>query len=128
MILDASAILAILFREDCATDLLERLWCASPRAVGAPTLAEAGIVLAARAGEASIPLLYHFLDAFGIVTIPFDGLHGREAVAIYDAYGKGRHPAGLNFGDCLCLATARLAGLPLLCVGDDFPQTDAVLA
>lgn len=127
MILDTSAIIAMLFREEGAGALLERLWSASIRAVGAPTLVEAGIVLTARAGETAIPMLHHFLDAFGVVTIPFDAGQAREAVSIYNAFGKGHHPAALNFGDCLSLATARIAGLPLLCVGDDFHRTDAVL-
>ncbi len=128
MILDTSAIIAIVFRESGAGALLERLWGATERAVGAPTLAEAGIVLTARAGETAVPLLHHFLEAFGVVIVPFDGRHAQEAVAIYNTYGKGHHPAGLNYGDCLSMAVARLAGLPLLCVGDDFRRTDAVLA
>lgn len=127
MILDTSALIAILFREREAEALLGRLWGASMRAVGAPTLAEAGVVLTSRAGEPSISLLHHFLDAFDITTIPFDDLHWREAVTAYNAYGKGRHAAALNFGDCLTYATARIAGLPLLCVGDDFAQTDIAL-
>ncbi|MBK6767690.1 MAG: type II toxin-antitoxin system VapC family toxin [Ardenticatenales bacterium] len=128
MILDTSAIIAILFREAGAGALLERLWSATVRAVGAPTLVEAGVVLTARAGEAAVPLLHHFLDAFSIATVPFDGRHAQEAVAIYNTFGKGHHPAGLNYGDCLSMATARLAGLPLLCVGDDFSRTDVELA
>lgn len=128
MILDTSALLAILFHEPAAEGLLERLWRTRVRAIGAPTLAEAGIVLTARAGEPAMSLLHHFLDAFGIVTIPFEAVHAREAVVAYNTYGKGRHPAALNFGDCLSLATARIAALPLLCVGDDFARTDVDLA
>jgi len=128
VILDTSAIIAILFREEGAGTLLERLWGATVRAVGAPTLAESGIVLTARAGETALPLLHHFLDAFGVVIVPFDGRHAQEAVALYNTFGKGHHPAGLNYGDCMSMATSRLAGLPLLCVGDDFRLTDAELA
>lgn len=128
MILDTSALIAILFHEPEATALLDRPWQAPVRAVGAPTLVEAGIVLTARAGEPAIGLLHRFLDAFGVATIPLDTAHWQEAVSAYNAYGRARHPAGLNFGDCLTYATARLARLPLLCVGDDFQRTDLVLA
>lgn len=56
--------------------------------------------------------------------MPFGEAHWREAVEAYRRFGKGRHPAGLNFGDCLTYATAKLAGEPLLFVGEDFPATD----
>lgn len=55
-------------------------------------------------------------------------LHWRRAVDAYGKFGKGLHPAGLNFGDCMTYATASLAALPLLCTGDDFRQTDIELA
>lgn len=54
--------------------------------------------------------------------------HIEFAVGAWLAYGKGRHPGALNFGDCLAYATAKMADLPLLCVGDDFSQTDLILA
>ena len=56
--------------------------------------------------------------------IPFNEDHGRSALRAYLKFGKGRHPAALNFGDCLCYATASLARQPLLFVGDDFSRTD----
>ena len=61
---------------------------------------------------------------FGIVDVPFGELHWRAAVEAYSRFGKGRHKAGLNFGDCITYATARLADQPLLFVGEDFSQTD----
>jgi ribonuclease VapC len=56
--------------------------------------------------------------------VPFDDSHWALALDAYVRFGKGRHPSGLNFGDCLTYATAKLAGQPLLCIGDDFARTD----
>jgi ribonuclease VapC len=68
------------------------------------------------------------LDRGGIVVISFDGAHAEVAAEAWLRFGKGRHPASLNFGDCLAYATARLAGRPLLCKGNDFTETDLQLA
>jgi hypothetical protein len=76
----------------------------------------------------AIAWLHRFLQAFDVVVIPFDGDHWQEAVAAYNLYGRGRHPAALNLGDCFSYATAKLAGQPLLCLGDDFRQTDLPIA
>lgn len=86
------------------------------------------LVVTARGGEPAVVLLHRFLELFGISTVPFGAEHWQEAVAAYQAYGKGRHPAALNFGDCLTYATAALSGLPLLCVGNDLSATDLQLA
>jgi len=67
------------------------------------------------------------LEAAKIVVIPFDERHWSEALLAYECFGRGRHSAALNFGDALCYATAKLARRPLLCVGEDFPQTDLPL-
>jgi len=64
----------------------------------------------------------------GIVVVPFDSEHSDVATDAWMRYGRGHHPAALNFGDCLSHATARLAGRPLLCKGDDFAKTDLALA
>lgn len=93
-------------------------------AAGAPTLAETGIVLHARLGETSRGLLERILDELGIQEIPFGEIHWREAVDAFRRFGKGRHPAGLNFGECLTYAAAKLASEPLLFVGEDFTRTD----
>ena len=124
MILDTSALLAIVFREPGFEDLLERIRRAPAVAAGAPTLAETGIVLHARLGERSRGLLERLLDELREQEIPFGEVHWREAVEAYRRYGKGRHPAGLNFGDCLTYATARLTGEPLLFTGEEFARTD----
>lgn len=124
MIIDASAILAVVFREAGYEEVLARLEAAPAVAAGAPTLAETGIVLHARLGEDSRGMLERILDELGIQEIPFGEVHWREAVDAFRRYGKGRDPAALNFGDCMTYAVARLAGEPLLFVGDDFARTD----
>lgn len=124
MILDSSAILEVLFRGPEHAEVLARMRAAEVLAAGAPTLAETGIVLHARLGEASRGLLERFLDEFGVAEIPFGEVHWREAVEAFRRFGRGRHPAGLNFGDCLTYAAAHLAGEPLLFVGEDFARTD----
>jgi ribonuclease VapC len=123
MIVDSSALLAVIFREPGHEDVIERMAAAPFLAAGTPTLAETGIVLTARLGTAAAGMLERMLDEFGIQEIPFGELHWREAVDAFRRYGKGRHPAQLNFGDCLTFATARLTGEPLLFVGNDFGHT-----
>jgi ribonuclease VapC len=68
------------------------------------------------------------IERAGVVVISFDPPHSQLAIEAWLRFGRGRHPAGLNFGDCLAYATARLAGRPLLCKGDDFAKTDLALA
>lgn len=128
MILDSSAIVAIVQREPGFEALVALLEEAEQLAIGAPTLAETAIVLEARLGLDSRAVLDHFLRAFRVATVTFGADHWRESARAYRRFGKGRHPAALNFGDCLTYAVARLAGRPLLCVGDDFRQTDLVVA
>jgi ribonuclease VapC len=124
MILDTSVLLAIVFREPGYERLVDRLASADALAAGTPTLADTGIVLSARLGAAAHGMLERMLDEFAVQEIPFGEIHWREAVDAYRRYGKGRHPASLNFGDCLTYAAARLAGEPLAFVGEDFGQTD----
>jgi len=128
MILDTSAIVAILFREPGCDLLLEKLARAPAAAVGAPTLTEAAIVVSARIKRDCRALIARFVMEGSILTVPFGEEHYGVAVNAWLRYGKSRHRAGLNFGDCLSYATAKLAGQPLLCVGDDFTLTDVDLA
>jgi ribonuclease VapC len=127
VIVDSSAIVAVLLREPGYEPVLEHLAAASAPAAGAPTLTETGIVLAARMGVTGKTLLARFVQESGLVVIPFGEQHWGAAVDAFLRYGKGRHPAGLNFGDCMTYAVARLAGEPLLCLGDDFAKTDLQL-
>lgn len=124
MIVDSSALLAILFREPGYEALLGRLEEAGVVGAGTPTLAETAIVLHARLGAGAHGLLERTLDELGIEEIPFGEVHWREAADAYRRFGRGRHPASLNFGDCLTYAVARLAGEPLLFTGNDFSMTD----
>lgn len=124
MILDSSAILAIVFRQEGFEVLLDRVLAAPVVAVGAPTLAETGIVLEARLGRRAHGMLERLLDELEIQEIPFGEVHWREAVDAYRRYGGGRHPASLNVGDCMTYATTQLSGEPLLFVGEHFRRTD----
>src|SRR5262249_3004588 len=90
--------------------------------IGAPTLAETGIVLENRIGKEATALLVQFLHEWKISVIPLGPDHWREAVIAYERFGKVRHKAALNFGDCLTYAIARLSARPLLCTGTDFPE------
>lgn len=127
MILDSSAIVAIFFQEPQYEILLQKLAAAQVVGIGAPTLVECGIVLSARMNTDARGLLSRFLSEMNATVIPFSESHFGVAMGAWLIYGKGRHSAGLNFGDCLAYAVAKIADLPLLCVGDDFSETDIVL-
>jgi ribonuclease VapC len=88
------------------------------------TSAVVAIVLFAQLQRDARSLLARFLSEASIAIVPFGESHYGAAVDAWLRYGKGRHPAALNFGDCLSSAVARLANEPLLFVGDDFAQTD----
>lgn len=127
MVVDSSALLAVVFRESGHERIVKALVEADIAAVGTPTLTETGIVLEARLGDRAPGLLERLLDEFEIQEIRFGEVHWREAVDAFRRFGKGSHPAALNFGDCMTYAVARLTGEPLLCVGRDFPETDLQL-
>jgi ribonuclease VapC len=124
VIVDTSTLLAIVFQEPGYDRLIDTLVAADAVAAGTPTLAETGIVLSARLGADAHGMVERLLDEFGIQEIPFGEVHWREAVDAFRRYGKGRHPARLNFGDCMTYASGTLSGEPLLFVGEDFPLTD----
>jgi ribonuclease VapC len=124
VIVDTSALVAITFAEPGHQELIAKLAGATSAGIGTPTLAETGLVLAARLGQDPRDLVIRLLNEFGIEQIPFGDRHWQEAIDAYLRFGKGRHKARLNFGDCLTYAVARLANEPLLFVGDDFPETD----
>jgi len=124
MIIDTSAIVALLFKEPGYEELVDKLSDADSLGIGTPTLAETGIVLSARLGPGGKTVLARLIQELGILQIPFGEAHWQEAVDAYERFGRGRHPAGLNFGDCISYATAKLAGQQLLYVGKDFSKTD----
>ncbi len=128
MILDSSALVAIALDEPERAALLAKMDASDVIAVSAPTLVETAIVLSARTGADATDMLTDLLAAADAIVVEFGPDHWTEAATAWWRFGKGRHPASLNFGDCLAYATARVAGLPLLAKGDDFPKTDIDLA
>ena len=124
MIVDTSALVAIVFQEPGSDELISRLATATRAGIGTPSLAELGVVLAARLSTDPVSLIRRLLDEFSIAEIPFGPDHWRAATEAFLLYGRGRHPAGLNYGDCLTYAVAHLAQEPLLYVGEDFAATD----
>jgi ribonuclease VapC len=124
LIIDSSAILAIFFRESGAETLLSAILDADFAGVGSPTAAETGLGLTSRLEQNSTGSLLRFFQETGIEIVPFTELHWQRAIDAYARFGKGRHPAALNFGDCMTYATAALARQPLLCRGEDFRKTD----
>ena len=124
VILDTSAIVAIITRESTADVLLEKLLAAQLRAVPTPCAAEAIIVLNTKLGRDPSSVLLEFYHEFDIELIPFSSKHLSWYSHAFTRYGKGRHPAALNMGDCFTYAITKAAGLPLLFTGNDFSQTD----
>jgi ribonuclease VapC len=127
VIVDSSAILAIFFRESGAEALLSTIMDADFVGIGSPTAAETGLVLTGRLEQNATGSLLRFFQETGIEVVPFTDLHWQRAIDAYARFGKGRHPAALNFGDCMTYATAALARQPLLCRGEDFRKTDLEL-
>ena len=128
MIVDTSALLAIFFDEPERDEFLRKIGTSDLVGVGAPTLAETAIVLAARLGEQGPRQLAQIVEQANLIVVPFDGPHWQVAAGAWLRFGRGRHEASLNLGDCLTYATARLAGRPLLFKGSDFSKTDLALA
>jgi ribonuclease VapC len=127
MILDSSAIIAIVLREPGFEDVEGKIADAISLGIGAPTLTETLLVLENRMGDAR-SVLIHFLHEWKVEVIPFAEAHAQEAASAFARFGKGKHKAALNFGDCMVYAVARLSQQPLLCTGNDFSKTDIELA
>ena len=128
MILDSSAIVAIATEEPGCLALLEKLDRASAVAVGAPTLVETALVLRSHLRLEPRAFLERFLSDWNVTVVPCGEDHWKVAVDAHARFGRGRHKAALNFGDCLSYATAKLADMPLLCTGADFSKTDLAIA
>lgn len=128
VILDSSAVVAILLKEATASELVDKLGAARVVGIGSPTLTESAVVLSARLESDARGLLARFVSEAGIEVVPFGEAHSNTAVGAWLRFGKGRHPAKLNFGDCLAYATAKVSGQALLCTGDDFTKTDIEVA
>ncbi len=128
MVLDSSAIIAILLDEPEAHRLAAKITGADTLAVSAATLLETAIVLESRLGELARPALDAFVRDLNCTVLSFTEAHYVEARTAYSRFGKGRHRAALNFGDCMTYATAKMEKEPLLFVGADFGQTDVLAA
>jgi ribonuclease VapC len=128
MILDTSAIVAILLLEVGHEALLEKLRGAEAVFVGTPTALEAAIVVTSRMGRDARPMIAGFVRDINAEILDFTQHHYEIAVSGFMRFGKGRHPAALNFGDCMTYALAISTGLPILCTGKDFPRTDVLCA
>lgn len=128
MIIDTSAIIAIAKREPAAGRLVDALVSADAVGIAAASWFEASMVLGGTSFDNPQKFLADFGREFRIESITFGAEHAREARDAWYRYGKGNHPARLNFGDCIAYATAKIASTPLLFVGDDFAQTDVMSA
>jgi ribonuclease VapC len=124
MVLDTSAIVAIELREPGHEALIAKISGASVLMIGAPTVLETAMVLSSRLKRETLAEITVFLRRARIEIVPFTVEHMRVAVSAHSRFGRGRHPARLNFGDCLCYATASIAAMPLLFTGGDFTHTD----
>jgi ribonuclease VapC len=128
MVVDTSALIAVLNNEPVSARI-EAAMLAAPRlAISAATLVEASIVADSKRQPDGVAELDLLLSALRVEVIPVIREHATLARTAYRDFGKGRHPAGLNFGDCFSYALARALGEPLLFIGDDFGRTDAEAA
>lgn len=128
MTVDSSALIAVLFAEPGHLDLVDRILAADHVRVGAPTLAETSLVFMGRRSKPGASEVDELVKELGITVVPFGEPEWRVAVDAFARFGRGRHKAALNFGDCLAYASAAAAGDTLLFVGDDFRHTDVVPA
>ncbi len=128
MTVDTSAILAILQDEPEREEFLAKLGLAQRRQVSAISVLEAAMVLEGRRGEDAGSDLDLFLSRAAIEIVAFDEEQLRVARSAFRRFGKGRHRAGLNFGDCAAYALAQWSDEPLLFKGEDFSATDVVQA
>lgn len=124
MILDTSALLALLSGEPEAARIGRAVLHAVVRRVSAANLVEAGIVVQARFGDDGARDLDLLVAKLALTIEPVTARQSDLARRAFRRYGKGRHPAGLNFGDCFAYALAKETGEPLLYKGDDFSRTD----
>jgi ribonuclease VapC len=124
MVIDTSALLAIFLGEPERKTFLDSIFQAETRMISAANVLETGIVLEARRGESAGREFDLFVVRTNLQIISLDSEQVEIARSAWRKYGKGRHPAGLNFGDCFAYALAKFTGEPLLAKGDDFAATD----
>lgn len=128
MVIDTSALAAILFTEPDRDAYIDAIAQPGAKLISAVNALEAALVVEARKGPAAGRELDLLLHRAGVDIVPFDSVQADEARRIWRKYGKGNHPAGLNFCDCCALALSRVSGHPLLYKGSDFTRADAANA
>ncbi len=128
MVIDTSAVIAILHLEPEATILTDAIASDSVRLMSMGTALELSIIIRARKEEAGIRELDFFLYKAAINLVSFDENQLKIARYAFERYGKGRNSASLNFGDCFAYALSKTSGQPLLFKGKDFSQTDVAIA
>jgi ribonuclease VapC len=124
LVVDTSAAVAVILGEPGCDELAVHLENALARLMPAAIRVELGIVIEARLWPAGQDVVDRFLRDAKIEIVPVDADLAARAMSGWRRYGKGRHPAGLNFGDCFTYALAERTGHPVLCIGDDFAATD----
>lgn len=124
MVLDSSVLVAVALREPGYESLVAKAGKANRVFVGAPNAFETALVLATRFQEDPRPMIAGLLRSMNAEIVEFGTEHYEVAVSAFLRFGKGRHPAGLNFGDCMSYALAAVSGHPLLYSGNDFSCTD----
>jgi ribonuclease VapC len=124
MVIDTSALLAIFLAEPERKPLLDSIFQDETRMISAANVLETGIVLEAKRGESAGREFDLFLIRANLQIVPVDGEQVEIARSAWRKYGKGRHPASLNFGDCFAYALAQFSGEALLAKGTDFAATD----
>lgn len=128
MVVDSSAIVAILRDEPEAATFMDLLAGADDPIISAATLAETSIVMQSREGDGGVTDVDELLANAGVRCVAVDDMQAHLAVEGFHRYGKGRAPASLNFGDCFAYALAIRYQRPLLFKGDDFRQTNVEAA
>lgn len=124
MVIDSSAIVAILRREPAAMAISRALEDDEIRLMGTPTRTEVLIVVQRSGLPDGVGALRDLLHDIGVIDVPFDRALADLAIDAHARWGRGNHPAKLNFGDCFTYAVAKQTGEAILCVGDDFARTD----
>ncbi|NMF82624.1 type II toxin-antitoxin system VapC family toxin [Nodosilinea sp. P-1105] len=128
VVVDTSALIALLLQESEAEQIAGILSMARTIRITAPNLLETAIVAITRRGEKGYDQLQAMLKRLEVEVVACDGALVEIAIQAWQQYGKGRHPAGLNFGDCFSYALAKQQSTPLLFKGEDFSQTDLLSA
>jgi ribonuclease VapC len=127
LVVDTSAVVAVILAEPGSEELAAHLEDALVRLMPAAIRVELGMVIEARLWPAGQDVIDRFLRDANVDIVPVDADLAARAMSGWRRYGKGRHPAGLNFGDCFTYALADRTGHPVLCTGNDFAATDVAV-